>query len=51
MLPFFMRKSAPKYKPEKHEKYPKKGQMAIRRVLVATQFYGHSLKKDINGRK
>ena len=21
------------------------------RVLVATQFYGHSLKKDINGRK
>ena len=25
--------------------------LAIRRVLVATQFYGHSLKKDINGRK
>ena len=21
------------------------------RVVVATQFYGHSLKKDINGRK
>ena len=41
MLPFFMRKSAPKYKPEKHEKYPKKGQMAIRRVLVLTQFYGY----------
>ena len=40
MLPFFMRKSAPKYKPEKHEKYPKKGQMAIRRVLVLIQVGG-----------
>ena len=23
----------------------------VERALVATQFYGHSLKKDINGRK
>lgn len=45
MLPFFMRKSAPKYKPEKHEKYPKKGQMAIRRVLVLIQVVVASLRR------
>lgn len=40
MLPFFMRKSTQKHNPEKHEKYPKKGQMAIRRVLVLIQVGG-----------
>ena len=29
MLSFFVRKSAQKYKPEKHEKHPKKGKWQL----------------------
>ena len=46
MLPFFMRKAVQKYKPEKHEKHPKKGKWQLGVCLLRHNFMDtHQIKE------